>query len=76
VEGRTFSSLAAIHTSSFFGQCSHPCAMILREVTTLPATFSSQAAATHPGACLGFVLMSDVSSARARLMSLHITGRQ
>lgn len=67
----TLSSEAAIQTSSFFGQCSHPCAMILRAWTDLPATFSSQAAATQPGACFGFVLMSDWSSARARLMSLH-----
>lgn len=70
-EVRTFSSEAAIQTSSFLAQCSQPSAMILRAATTLPATFSSQAAATQPGACLGFVLMRDWRSARARLMSLR-----
>ena len=68
---RTLSSLAQSHTSSFLGHWSQPSAMILRAATCLPATFSSHAAATHPGACLGFVLVSDWRSARARLMSLR-----
>ena len=37
---------------------------------SLPATSSRRAAAIQPGACLGFVLITDLSSRRAFLMSL------
>ena len=63
------SSAAWSQTSSLFGHISHPFAMIFRAATIFLACTSSAAAAIHPGACFGLVLMTESSKARARLMS-------
>lgn len=70
-EARTCRRADSSQMSSFVGQCSHPVLMIFRAVTILPACSSTQAAAIHPGACLGFDFTKDSKSIRARLMSLQ-----
>mmetsp|Transcript_41753 Transcript_41753/g.102834 ORF Transcript_41753/g.102834 Transcript_41753/m.102834 type:complete len:210 (-) Transcript_41753:305-934(-) len=65
-----FRRAASIHTSSLLGQASQPFWMNERAACSLPASSSRRAAAIHPGACLGLVLITDFSSSRAFLMSL------
>mmetsp|Transcript_2990 Transcript_2990/g.8184 ORF Transcript_2990/g.8184 Transcript_2990/m.8184 type:complete len:219 (+) Transcript_2990:144-800(+) len=60
---------ASSHTSAFRGHARHPRSIILRASASFPAISSSRAAATHPGACVGFVDVTDRSSRRAFLMS-------
>ena len=61
---------ASNQTSSDPGHSSHPFSTMARASCNFPATSSSLAAAIQPGACLGLVLMTDLSKSRAFLMSL------
>ena len=65
----SFSRMFSSQASSLLGQTSHPLAMTFLAATIFPATSSSRAAAIQPGACFGFVLMTDSRSTRTRLMS-------
>ena len=58
---RAFSS----HASADVGQASHPLCAKLRAAEIFPASSSKRAAAIHPGACFGLVLMTDLSRRRA-----------
>ena len=69
----SLSRMASSHASSLFGQSSHPLAIVFLAVTILPASSSNRARAIHPGACFGFVFVTDSSKTRTRLMSLIST---
>ena len=60
---------ASIHASSLFGHASH--AFLARSFAAFnfPAISSNRAAAIHPGACFGFVFITDFKSKRAFLIS-------
>mmetsp|Transcript_32048 Transcript_32048/g.107904 ORF Transcript_32048/g.107904 Transcript_32048/m.107904 type:complete len:341 (+) Transcript_32048:1640-2662(+) len=60
---------ASSQTSSESGHVSQPSWMILRAAMALPAISSTRAAAIQPGACFGFVVVTDLSKSRAFLMS-------
>ena len=64
------SRAASSHTSSELGHSSQPFMTSSRAAASFPATSSSRAAAIQPGAWRGLVLMTDLRSRRAFLMSL------
>ena len=70
---QTCNLTASIQTSSFLEHTSQPLMTMLRAACIRPVTSSSLAAAIQPGACLGLVLMTDLSSKRAFFTSLEET---
>ena|SRR6218665_1130646 len=62
---------ASSQRSSLFGHSSQPCMMRLRAVCSFPVTSSRVAEAIQAGGCFGFVSLTDFSSRRAFLISLH-----
>mmetsp|Transcript_1273 Transcript_1273/g.4101 ORF Transcript_1273/g.4101 Transcript_1273/m.4101 type:complete len:262 (-) Transcript_1273:749-1534(-) len=63
------SRAASSQTSSDSGHVSQPSLMSLRAAMALPAISSTRAAAIQPGACFGFVVVTDFNRSRAFLMS-------
>ena len=64
-----FKRAFSIQTSAFPGHASHPRCAKLRAALIFPASSSRRAAAIQPGACFGFVLITDLSSSLAFLTS-------
>ena len=63
------SRAASSQMSGFLGHAWQPLAATLRAWASRPATSSSRAAAIQPGAWPGLVVVTDLSSSRAFLMS-------
>ena len=72
----TCSLIDSTHTSSFLGHTSHPLIIIFLAVCIRPVTSSRRAAAIHPGAWLGLVVITDFNSKRAFLTSLRKRERE
>lgn len=67
----TWSLIDSTHTSSFLEQTSHPLIIMFRAICIRPVTSSNLAAATHPGAWFGLVVITDFNNRRAFLTSLE-----
>mmetsp|Transcript_2203 Transcript_2203/g.8463 ORF Transcript_2203/g.8463 Transcript_2203/m.8463 type:complete len:384 (+) Transcript_2203:502-1653(+) len=60
----------SLQTSGFMGHASHPFCAKDRAALIFPASSSNLAAAIQPGACFGFVFITDFSNSLAFLTSL------